>query len=224
MNAIDLVGHFAFALGALSLAMRDMAWLRGVGIASGLVGLGYNFFAAATPLWPPILWGSVYLFINAWALARLLRERRPDDLAPEIARLKAETFPHMSLCEFRRLARDLRWIDAALGEVLAREGNRAHAVMVLTSGRVDVYAGTRLRGRLDPGSIIGEAALVADHPYAATLVAAGPVRLACWDAADLAHLFAASPATAIGFERAYLRLIPADAQVRRRSAPMPVPT
>ncbi len=64
MTTIDLVGHFAFLIVALSLAMKDIIFLRILGILSGFVGIFYNYFVTTDPLWIPIVWLSIFIVIN----------------------------------------------------------------------------------------------------------------------------------------------------------------
>ena len=65
MTTIDIAGHFSFLIVAISLAMKDIIFLRILGICSGIVGIFYNYFVTSDPLWVPIIWLSLFIIINS---------------------------------------------------------------------------------------------------------------------------------------------------------------
>ncbi len=83
------------------------------------------------------------------------------------------------------------------GEILFREGEAAHHVFVILSGRAAVYqhsaSGPVLLRRMSEGQTIGELALLHRKPRAATVIADGPLRLYEIDAAYFFELQQSSP-------------------------------
>jgi hypothetical protein len=51
MPFIDVIGYLSFVIVALSLLMKDIILLRALGILSGMVGIGYNYYVTDEPLW-----------------------------------------------------------------------------------------------------------------------------------------------------------------------------
>lgn len=75
----------------------------------------------------------------------------------------------------RSLAAELEPVPLRSGEVLMREGDHGDALYFVVHGRlgalIDTEDGQRLVGRISPGSVVGELALIGDTPRLATVVA-----------------------------------------------------
>jgi hypothetical protein len=97
---LSLVGHLSFGLTALSLAMRDMLLLRVLGVASGLFGVGYNYFVPGGPLWLVIFWLGVFLAIHLWRIIEIVVERRAIRFSDEEQVLHATVFRGFDAVEF----------------------------------------------------------------------------------------------------------------------------
>ena len=74
------------------------------------------------------------------------------------------------------LARELRPLTAAAGQVLMRQGEHAVSFLLIASGRADVTHveqddGDRFEAEVGPGLIVGEMALLRDAPRNATVTA-----------------------------------------------------
>ena len=44
LTLVDVIGHLAFLLTAISLYLKDILLLRFLAIVSSIVGIGYNYF------------------------------------------------------------------------------------------------------------------------------------------------------------------------------------
>ncbi|MGY8958792.1 MAG: hypothetical protein ACKVKG_04535, partial [Alphaproteobacteria bacterium] len=64
LSFLDIVGHTSFLLTALSFYVRDMMVLRALAVVSGVVGVAYNYWLPAGPLWLLIFWLGVFVGIN----------------------------------------------------------------------------------------------------------------------------------------------------------------
>ena len=47
---VDVIGHLAFLLTAISFYLKDILLLRFLAIVSSIVGIGYNYFLDEGPL------------------------------------------------------------------------------------------------------------------------------------------------------------------------------
>ncbi len=64
LTGIELIGHLAFFLTAISFWLKDMLLLRYIAVASAFVGITYNYSIDVGPLWLPILWRCGFSLIN----------------------------------------------------------------------------------------------------------------------------------------------------------------
>ena len=67
LTFLDMTGHLSFALTALSFYVRDILFLRGLAIVSGLVGIVYNYSLPTGSLWLVIFWLAVFIAINSFS-------------------------------------------------------------------------------------------------------------------------------------------------------------
>lgn len=90
---------------------------------------------------------------------------------------RAPLFEGLSKGELQELARLAEDMEVQAGQVLTREGAAGHEFFVLMEGEVQVDRAGEDLGRRGAGDFIGEIALLAEVPRAATVTAATPVRL-----------------------------------------------
>ena len=92
------------------------------------------------------------------------------------------------------LARSLRVMRVAPGEVIFREGDRAHELFVVLDGEIEVLKRSR-RGRdmrvavLGPCDVFGEMSVIDLRPRSATVRAVAPARLLRMSCEDLDALY-----------------------------------
>ncbi|MFL5330786.1 MAG: hypothetical protein ACJ8C4_17945 [Gemmataceae bacterium] len=115
---IEYCLHAANLFYLVSFLARDILWLRTVTCA-GLI-LGTVFFSCRpAPLYGPAIWHIVFLAINFYEIARLVRERRRMILTPEQRALAEIAFKNLThaemlnlltraICSPKACARDLR--------------------------------------------------------------------------------------------------------------------
>ena len=86
-----------------------------------------------------------------------------------------QVFADIPVEDLATLAANLKPLRAAAGEVLMRQGERAEAFLIITSGRVEIRRtdpdGQIVVTELSPGTIIGEIALLRNALRTATVVA-----------------------------------------------------
>ena len=123
LTLLDMTGHMSFALTALSFCVRDILILRGVAIFSGFVGIAYNYFIPAGPLWLVIFWLSIFISINSFRIVGIIVEHRSIDFSEEELELHETVFQSFSSVEFMKLMRIGEWRMAESGHCFAEQGN-----------------------------------------------------------------------------------------------------
>ena len=83
--------------------------------------------------------------------------------------------PPLEPAEARRLLHAGRWIDAAPGTVLAREGEPVPDLAFLVAGEVDIVVGSQVVGQCGPGSFVGEISVSTGGPASARTRASASV-------------------------------------------------
>ena len=83
-----------------------------------------------------------------------------------------------------RLATKLAPLEVAAGDVLLREGEQGDRAYVIERGSVRVSLEGREIGRLGPGDLVGEIALLRSVPRTATVVAETDLRVLALDRSE----------------------------------------
>jgi uncharacterized protein YhbP (UPF0306 family) len=99
-------------------------------------------------------------------------------------------FRHLRPDELNRLAAHLQTETRAAGDTIVEEGSEGNDFYVVAEGQAEATnkAGT-FRSRLDPGSFIGETAILTDEPSTATVTALTDVTLVSISEKDLEALY-----------------------------------
>ena len=197
MRMLDLAGHLAFLLIALSFLVRDILWLRALSISASLASISYSYFAPSEPLWIVIGWNIVFIVLNIAQIALLLRERAGVSFTDEERELYQTSFARFTPVEFMRLIRIATWKDAQPGAVLMRAGEESADVLLIFSGRVEVEKNGRKLAELRSGDFVGEIGFVKSAPAAATVTVIEPTRCVAWPKADLRGLLERNPSMAV---------------------------
>ncbi len=90
-----------------------------------------------------------------------------------------KSIPIFSACgsnDLAELGRLLDEVDIPDGKVITREGDIAHEMFLISSGKARVERGGRQVAEVGPGEIIGEMALISEGRRNATVTADGPVK------------------------------------------------
>jgi CRP-like cAMP-binding protein len=113
-------------------------------------------------------------------------------LAQELAALPL--FADLGAEQLHHLAHVAARIQEPKGEVLTKEGERGHELMIVLDGTVEVRHDGETLATLGPGDVLGEVALLEhDARRTATAVATSRVTLAFVARHDLEHLMAEAP-------------------------------
>ena len=154
MQPVELLVHFSNVLLLVSYSVRDMLWLRWFAVGAAVANLPY-YLSQTTVLWPPVIWGVVFLLINLYQIARIYLERRPIVLSVEEQRLYDLGFRALRPREFVSLLLAGQWRDAAPGDRIVEQGHAVDRISIPISGAVAVSRDGERLGTLAPGQVVG---------------------------------------------------------------------
>ena len=159
----DYLVHLSNLLLLVSYSVRDILWLRWFAVAAALTVIPY-YLAQPEVLWPPVLWGTVFMAINLWQIGRIYLERRPVVLSADEQKLYDMGFRALRPREFVSLVLAGEWREAAPGEKVLEEGKVVEAVSIAISGDVEVRRQGTTIARLPSGNLIGTALALTGEP------------------------------------------------------------
>ncbi len=203
LTFLDFIGHASFLITALSFYVRDMMVLRALAIVSGLIGMAYNYWLPAGPLWLVIFWLSVFIAINLIRIVGIFFERRAIDFSEEEAELHETVFSNFSSVEFRKLIRIGEWRQAETGEFLTKQGELVGGLKLLFNGEVQVERDDAEIGRARDGAMIGEISFIQGGTATATVSAAQPCRYVSWSGDQLRGLLRRNPSMDIAMKHVF---------------------
>ena len=188
MELVDVAGHVAFGLIALSYLVREILWLRIISLVASFAAIAYNHFAPDRPLWLVIGWNVVFIAVNVGHVMWLLRERRGLEFSDEEKELRETIFPMLPPLDFARLLRLGTWRDAGNGEALVNAGQESSQLYLIYRGAVAVEKEGEPRRQLGDGAFVGEVSFLTGSGSAATVRTVEPTRLLAWDKDSLHSL------------------------------------
>jgi CRP-like cAMP-binding protein len=196
----DLLVHLSNLLLLVSYSVRDILWLRWFAVAAALTVIPY-YLAQPAVLWPPVLWGSVFMAINLWQIARIYLERRPVVLSPDEQKLYDMGFHALRPREFVSLVLAGEWKDAAPGEKLLEEGRAVEAVCIAIVGAVEIRRQGSAVGKLEPGNVIGTALALVGEASPIEARFAEPARYIRWPLGNLRAFADRRPELRVALQR-----------------------
>lgn len=200
---VDFAGHLSFILTAASFMLRDMLLLRSMAIASGMVGVVYNYYVSGGPLWLVIFWLCVFMAINVFQIVSLLLARRGVTLSEEEQELLDTIFTGLSPVEMMKLMRAGTWQKAEKGHTFATQGQEQDHLILLYSGEVQVVRDGNEIDRSRDGMFIGEMSFLSDTPANATVNATRFCRYVTWSQDDLRKLLRKNPSIQISLQQVF---------------------
>lgn len=189
----EIAGHAAYFLIAVSFVVRDIIWLRALSVAASVGGIGYCYFGAETPLWAGIFWNSVFIGVNAYQIALILRERSEVSFSDEEQELYETLFRSFSPVEFMKFMRVGRWLDAESGKTLIIEHQPLADVMLIYNGSVSVAVDGKEVAELKDGAFLGEMSYISGKLPSATVKTLVPTRYLAWSKESLTQLLNRNP-------------------------------
>jgi Popeye protein conserved region len=184
IDTMDLLAHFSNVLLLVSYSVRDILWLRWFAVAAAITVLPY-YLARPEILWPPLIWGVVFMLINLYQIARVYAERRPVVLSPDEQALYDLGFQAMRPREFVSLALIGEWINAAPGDQPLTENAQVSSICIATQGSLRLSNEGKELAIVHPGHVIGTALALTGNRSTVTASFVGAGRYIRWPLSSL---------------------------------------
>jgi hypothetical protein len=186
---LEYLIHFGYALQLFALLARDVLWLRSLLVAAQTV---LAIYAWTRGLYPYVFWNGLFVAINGFWIARLLRERAAVRLPDDLKALYEKHFAALSPSEFLRIWQEGERRTVAEGR-LVKEGTRPDALYFLLSGETVVSKNGRAVARLPAGNFVAEMSLLTGEKTTADVDAIGSVEYMRWPIDKLLRLRMRNP-------------------------------
>ena len=204
MTANLVIGSLAYVVTAAALLVRDILWLRILGLVANVGFVAFNITAPGGPTFVFLGWSLLFLAINLFQTGSLILERRSIRLPEADEDLHTSVFPSLPVGEFRILLKTSSRRDLSEGTVLAEQGGESEQVLLIEHGVIKLERDGELLDRLIQGHMLGEIAFVARRPFSSRATVAAPTRVLSWDRRSLERLFLRRPSIAVGFHAAFI--------------------
>lgn len=200
IQPVEYLVHVSNILLLVSYSVRDILWLRWFAVAAAVANVPY-YLAQATVLWPPVIWGGVFLMINAYQIGRIYFERRPVVLSAEEQTLYDLGFRALRPREFVSLLLAGEWRDAARGERIVTHGQAVERLCIPIAGKIELSRDGQRVGELPPGRIVGLALAVTGEAPSFDAVFTEPGRYMSWRLSSLRTFLDRRPEIRIALQR-----------------------
>ena len=165
----DLTEHLSYLVIAVSYFLTNMFWLR----TAAVIGLALEilyFTLTRQSLSAGLPWDIIFILINFYELALLLRERALAKLPAADAPLLRRAFDGLDDAQIAKLLRAADWRDVTAGEVITRQDAPVEALYFILSGRAKVEVEGQNMAQLEHGTFIGEIAYLTGNAASARVV------------------------------------------------------
>ena len=195
MSPYQFLGHFSYALVALSFLLRDILLLRLVAIVASTCNVTYSL-GVTPPNLIAAFWQSIFILINVTWSCRLIFERRGVRFSEEEKELYQSLFQNFTALEFMKLVRICRWKQAEAGDVLTELGEEPKDVMLIYNGEIEADLPDGRKPHYRDGTFIGEISFIKGGPATATVRTVVATRYVSWPKDELRGLLRRNPAMA----------------------------
>jgi hypothetical protein len=202
---IEIVGHLAFFLTAVSFLLRDMILLRLIAGVSALVGITYNYLCISGPNWLPIFWLTLFALINGVRIVGIAKEKLSIHFTDDEKELYETIFSGFTPVEYMKLIRIAVWNNTEPNQVLAAEGQPLDGVYLIYNGEVSVQRNNQEIGRSRDGALIGEMSFIqgGGAPASATVTTTAPCRCIFWPKDELRGLLRRNPTIDVALKHVF---------------------
>jgi CRP-like cAMP-binding protein len=181
--------NLGYALMLLALMVRDILWLRGILVAAQFSLAIYAFVTASTSV---MFWNSLFVIINAVQIVRILRERRPVRIPPDVIDLYENVCSLMSPRAFLDFWH-MGVMHTVQDDVIIRKDEPQKELSLILSGTVVVMKEGRVISQISRGSFIAEMSFFTGNVASADVMAKGRVQYIAWRQDGLDSLKRSNP-------------------------------
>ncbi len=186
-----LLGNASYVLLILSMAMRNMFWLRILAVFSGITGIIYDAFILHDPV--GTFWESCFTLVNLVQWAWLNRERRALKLNQDELNIKHRFFENVTDIELKQLFNCSEFITLNIGENLTVQGKKVENLFMLTQGNVTISYNGNIVSQCSAGDLIGEIGFLTQSAASATATAATVCKAIKFNHQQISVLLKSSP-------------------------------
>ena len=184
-----LLLHAGYLLLITSMLMTRITWLRVLAIGSGLLEGSYYLTIGE---FNSLFWEVMFVLTNVAQLAIMAYHNRMARFSPDELAFYEIVVPTLEPSQARRLLKVGRWLEAAAGTVLSREGEVVRDLVFVVAGEVDIKIGEQRVGHCGAGSFVGEISASTGGPATATSIARTPIRYLAFERISLMTMLRAS--------------------------------
>ena len=190
-----LLGNASYILLILSMAMRNMFWLRILAVFSGITGIIYDAFILHDPV--GTFWESCFTLVNLVQWIWLSLEKRSLRLNTNEQDLKHKYFKNISDIELKQLFNCSEFITLDVGETLTAQGEKVENLFMLTRGIVEISYENNLISKCTAGDLIGEIGFLTKSAASATATATTTCKAIKFNHEQISVLLKSSPELSI---------------------------
>jgi len=183
-----IVGHSSYLLLVISMMMQRISLLRILVIASALLAILYDWVWLKDPV--GVFWESTLVLVNIVQLLVLYWKNLVARFSEDELVFINGKLPGLSRGRSRALLNLGKWVEAANGHILTREGEAASDLVYISRGVVDVFVGGKQVSRCSAGDFIGEMTILNRDPATATTTVNGVAHIWTISADDLHRIIA----------------------------------
>ena len=171
MTIIEITGHLSFVIIAISFLMKDIIWLRIFSIISGSLGITYNFFYHAGPLWINIGWITFFILINIFMIIFFYISSRKSGFTDEDINIWKQNFLGLSAEEYRMIRKITTNQIFKTNDIVITKGQETKYIYFIVSGYLQAKIDEDIIKILSNGDIAGEMSFLTDTPANAHVTA-----------------------------------------------------
>ena len=190
-----LLGNASYILLIVSMAMRNMFWLRILAVFSGITGIIYDAFLLHDPV--GTFWESCFTLVNLVQWTLLSIERRALNLDSHERELKNKYFQNISDIELKQLFNCSEFVTLGIGEKITIQGEKVENLFMLTEGSVDISYNDNIVSECSAGDLIGEIGFLTKGAASATATATTACTAIKFNHEQISVLLKSSPELAV---------------------------
>eukprot|EP00903_Cladosiphon_okamuranus_P009554 g9098.t1 len=203
MSLSEAAGHLSFIFLGMGFLETELLPLRVYAAAGVSASIAFQYYRPQ-PLWIPISWNTIFLFINVGMVGLLLKEERDaKQQDEETATLYDKTFRESGLTavDFMKIKGISEDTQHAAGDVLAEENVTQDRLYLLVEGELEVSKGDTKIATVRVGEFAGEMSFLRH----VKVKSGNGARAKSWRFDELRDLLAHNPNMSVRFHAALAR-------------------